>query len=169
MPQRKIDILTGLVFLALAVVWCSYVVETIPAGAGGGDVGPRAFPLLLGVLLGIVSVVLVLLRLFAPTEQQKAAAPSAEAAAEAAADRGSEWASLVMVLAALVGYGWAMPKIGFVLATALVIALMMVFALRDRSPVRLVGMTVGIPAGCWLLFGKLLELPLAHGSWISIG
>ena len=57
MSEKKRDVVTGMLLLTLSLVWMLIVWRTIPPGTGGGDVGPRAFPLLLGALLAVVMVV----------------------------------------------------------------------------------------------------------------
>ncbi|WP_018701446.1 tripartite tricarboxylate transporter TctB family protein [Amorphus coralli] len=163
MIRNQKDILSGVILLSLAIFWCAYVVQSIPAGTGGADVGPRAFPLLLGTLLGILALGFLVSRLF---ERRRLRAET-EAPNELAAPR--EWPALAMIFFLLLAYGWAMQKTGFVLATAAVVALTMILILRDRSPVRITAMTFGLTFGCWLIFGQILDIPLATGTWISVG
>lgn len=168
MTTRTQDIVVGTILLTLAVAWCVIVVQTIPAGQGGGDIGPRAFPLWLGVFLGAMALLMVLRSLMA---RGGAAQPSKAAAAPdiSAADRRAEHWLVWLTTGLLVLYGLIMPIIGFNLATVLVVALTLLLCVRVRSWKVLAGMTVGIPLATWLIFGKILQIPLATGSWINLG
>ena len=52
------DRITATALLAFAIVWCVVVWQTIPVGSPG-SVGPRAFPLGLGILLAVLSGLLL--------------------------------------------------------------------------------------------------------------
>jgi len=45
----------------------------------------------------------------------------------------------------------------------------MLFCTNDRSPLRIGAMSVGVTFACWLIFGKILGVYLATGSWINLG
>ena len=217
MNRQTKDIATASILITIAVIWCGMVWQTIPPGTGHGDVGPRAFPLLLGVLLGLFGAGMLTLALKrrnhpearaeaarrradavaaaqayvrrdagvreerasnaaarltegAPATQTAPDAPdSAAAETEDSASRRAELVMLALTLGLLVLYGFAMQKIGFTLATGLCVMATMLLILRDRSLVRVGLMTVGITFGCWLIFGQILDIPLARGSWISLG
>ncbi|TPW32938.1 tripartite tricarboxylate transporter TctB family protein [Pararhizobium mangrovi] len=163
MIRNRKDVATGSVFTLLAVVWCSYVWMTIPPGAGDGDIGPRAFPLLLGAVLGLLSAGFAVLRAF---RGPKSIEPPLD---DDAGSGGNELATMLTLFCLIMLYGYAMQKIGFVLATALCVALTMTILAGDRAPVRIGAMTLGVTLGCWLVFAKIMALPLAVGTWISLG
>ena len=160
-PSRFIP--TAVTLLVVAVAWTGYVVMTIPAGTGGGDVGPRAFPLGLGIALAILSLVGI-----AQAWRGRRASAAADAPADDSATEGAHWPVLLVFLHIL-AYGFLMPRIGFVLATIAVVMSVMVFCVRDRSIPRVLGMSLGVAFACWLIFGKILGVYLATGSWITLG
>ncbi|MEQ3626763.1 MAG: tripartite tricarboxylate transporter TctB family protein [Celeribacter sp.] len=214
MNRQTKDIATASLLIAIAAIWCGMVWQTIPPGTGHGDVGPRAFPLLLGVMLGLLGAGMLALALqrradpatraeaarrradavaaaqayvrrdagvrersapeaaarLAPAEAPMNSTPDAASSdAEEQAGRRAELIMLALTLGLLALYGFAMQKVGFTLATGLCVLAAMVLILRDRSVLRVGLMTVGITFGCWLLFGQILDIPLARGSWISLG
>ena len=168
MTARTQDIVVGTILLVLAVAWCAIVLQTIPAGQGGGDIGPRAFPLWLGVFLAVMAGLLLLRSLMSRGGTSRA--PNAPDLPETApADRREELWLVGLTFGLLLLYGLILPVIGFNLATALVVALTLWLCVRVRSWAVLTGMTIGIPAATWLVFGKILHIPLATGSWINLG
>jgi hypothetical protein len=66
-------------------------------------------------------------------------------------------------------YGYLLEKIGFVLATPIVVLLVMIVSLRVRSIPKLLGMSLGLTVGCWLIFKKILGIYLANGIWLNLG
>lgn len=171
MSEKKRDVVTGMLLLTLSLVWMLIVWRTIPPGTGGGDVGPRAFPLLLGALLAVFSLWLTIAAL--GKRRHDAVTPGAERTInepEAAGANGAAGlVAAILTVAHLLAYGFLMQRIGFVLATLLTVASIMLVCTNDRSPLRIGAMSVGITFACWLIFGKILGVYLATGSWINLG
>jgi hypothetical protein len=170
MTARTRDIVTGAILLALSVAWSTTVLLTIPPGQGGGDIGPRAFPLWLGVFLGAMAILMILRNL-----SLKAASPETDASGTKPAPRASareqrqELVYIALTAGLLALYGLALPVIGFNLATVMIVLLALWLCVHERSVKILAGMTIGIPLTVWLIFGKILQIPLATGSWINLG
>lgn len=171
MSEKMRDVVTGTLLLVLSSVWMLIVWRTIPPGTGGGDVGPRAFPLLLGALLAVFSLWLTIAAL--RKRRNDAVTPGAEGAIDEAESTGAGGAAgfvaAILTVAHLVAYGFLMQRIGFVLATLVTVASIMLFCTNDRSPLRIGAMSAGITFACWLIFGKILGVYLATGSWINLG
>ncbi|MGI9480776.1 MAG: tripartite tricarboxylate transporter TctB family protein [Hyphomicrobiales bacterium] len=158
-PAASRDRTTGLVLLAFALVWSVTVYQTIPGGQGEGDVGPRAFPLMFGICLMVLSAIMVVAS-YRPGEW------AGEESVEAVT-----WAKIKIALSVfglVLAYGFLLFKIGFVLATPLVAAAAMWGILEIRNIKQIAAMAFGITAGCWLVFGKLLGAYLPPGTWITI-
>ena len=156
------DRITGVVLLAFAVTWCLLVWNTIPAGTPGA-VGPRAFPLFLGLALAVLAS-LVLLKGF-----RRRVVPETVKADED--DVPSDRITIMMVVALFVTitvYGFLMEKIGFVTSTLVVVPALMVLVLRVRNRKQIAGMALGLAFGCWLVFGKLLGAYMPPGTWLSL-
>lgn len=174
--SRKVDMMVSGVLTVIGIAWTVEVARTIPAGTGGGDVGPRAFPLLYGVLLIVLAAGWGVLRFLSQDAAPPRAAPPS--AVEAAEDAKEPAASdtpkarimvLGMTLATVLLYGWLMTRVGFLLATFAVVLFSTIVILRERRPLVIGGMACGVTLAIWLIFEVLLGIPLAVGSWINLG
>lgn len=163
------DLAVGASLFVLSVVWTVTVYVTVPTGTG---VGPRAFPLVLGIALMVLSAILVGASLGnrrreaarAPAVREDGNGPAAEAA------RAALWLRLrvlVTVCVSIAIYGYVMQKLGFVVATFLtVVALLLI--LKERRFLVVSGMALGITIGSWLIFGEVLGAYMPRGTWISL-
>ena len=164
------DRITATALLAFAIVWCVVVWQTIPVGSPG-SVGPRAFPLGLGILLAVLSGLLLLraqVRKRIETAADEADDTPDDSTSMSGAHEGTYLRMVFSVFAVIVAYGFLMEKIGFVLATLVTIPAMMMLVLGIRDPLRIAGMAFGMTFGCWLVFGKLLGAYLPPGTWLSL-
>lgn len=160
---RRQDLIAGAVLCLLGLAWTILVWRMVPEGSG---VGPRAFPLWLGIVLTGLSA-LLLVRALRPVPSGMGApeaGPGAEAAEPAAGLRLRVVATVCLLI---MGYGLMMQKIGFLLATALIVAITLVGALGERRWRLVAGMSAGIAVGCWLAFGQVLGAYMPRGSWIT--
>jgi hypothetical protein len=66
----------------------------------------------------------------------------------------------------LILYAFLLDKVGFVLATPVVIALTMSGLLRMRTWGLVVSLAIGFTLGCWVIFDAVLGSPLPRGSWV---
>ena len=153
----------GFLLLVLSIVWTWLVIDTIPAGFGEGDIGPRAFPLMFGLFLGVLSVLLLLKSLLNRSKN--------ETEHNLTAENQSVIHSIpaALILIEISAYGYLLKTVGFVIATPIVVLLVMFVNLRIRSVKMLLGMSIGITLVCWLIFEKALGIYLANGSWINLG
>jgi hypothetical protein len=163
------DLAVGASLFVLSVVWTVTVYVTVPTGTG---VGPRAFPLILGIVLMGLSAILVGASLGnrrreaqpAPAVREATDAPGTEAA------RTALWLRLRVLVAVCVSiaiYGYVMQKLGFVVATFLtVVGLLLI--LNERRFLVVAGMGLGITLGSWLIFGEVLGAYMPRGTWISL-
>ncbi|MFT7494343.1 MAG: putative tricarboxylic transport membrane protein [Alteromonas macleodii] len=163
MAGRIHNIVLGLILLTLSGVWIWLVVDTIPKGFGGGDIGPRVFPLMFGIILAVLSALLLLKTLLARSDTQ---------ASDGNFDGymfAIRWLPAALVLIEIASYGFLLKTFGFVIATPIVVLFVMLVNLRIVSPKLLLGMSLGVTASCWLIFEKALGIYLANGSWINLG
>jgi putative tricarboxylic transport membrane protein len=152
--------ISGLVLLAVALVWIVLVYQTI-APSQGTEAGPRAFPLFFGYVLAGLSL-LLLLQSFRP-------APHLEIETDAPrALLPGELTAVAMTIVGFVVYGMLLEPFGFIPSTAFVVVALLLFVLRVRSPVLIGGMAIGLSLGCYLVFGKLLGVYLPPGQIITI-
>ena len=152
--------ISGIVLLAVALVWIALVYQTIAPGQGG-EVGPRAFPLFFGFVLAGLSLLLLLqsFRPLAPGPDHDAAAP---------AFLPGELAAVVMTIGSFIVYGMLLEPFGFIPSTAFVVVALLLLVLRVRSLLLITSMAIGLSLGCYLVFGKLLGVYLPPGSIITI-
>lgn len=164
-PERRQDVIAGSVLLLFAIAWTAAVWFTVPTTDYG--VGPRAFPLWLGVALGVLSALLLLKGLYGPYGMGEAEAEAEEAEEHAISHRRRLWL-VAVVCGLIIAFGWLMPKIGFLPATVLTVVVTLVGPLGERRPVVVIGMALGIAVGSWLAFGKILGAYMPAGTWISV-
>ena len=166
MGAARRDRVTGILLLAFAAAWVLAVWYTVPAGTSE-IVGPRTFPLGLGIALGVLALVLLAASFVKPAGISTDDVEEDDAKGKALAG----WLYLRLVLSlvlVIVAYGFLMEKVGFVLATLATVAVMVGLILKIRNPLTIIGMAVGLAFGCWLLFGKILGAYLPPGTWISL-
>jgi putative tricarboxylic transport membrane protein len=153
--------ISGVVLLAVALVWLVLVYQTI-SPSQGTEAGPRGFPLLFGYVLAGLSLLLVVQSFRPPV-------PDADHEADdSAALLPGELTAVAMTIGSLVVYGMLLEPFGFIPSTAFAVVAIMVFVLRVRSPVLIGGMAIGLSLGCYLVFGKLLGTYLPPGTIITI-
>lgn len=140
----------GLTLVLLALVWLWLVQIDIPDIRTEGAPGPRAFPNLLGAILLVLGLV-------------TAALPSRDIAILPVTTRETVIAAGTFAL--LILYAFLLERAGFIVTTALVIAVAMLALLRMRRWVLVASLSLGFTAGCWLIFDALLGTPLPRGSW----
>lgn len=152
------DRAAGAALVAVALVWILLVYLTIEPGQGTAA-GPRAFPLFFGfALLGLSLTLLVQSFLRSSVTDDEPAPAGAP----------SELYSVVATIGSIVVYGALLGPLGFIPATALVVAGMMILVLRIYSPLKIAAVSLGLALGCFLVFGKLLGTYLPPGTLVPI-
>ena len=162
--ERRHDVIAGSILLLFAIAWTVTVWLTVPDGYG---VGPKAFPFWLGIALAVLSALLLLKGLLGTYDLTSNDDDPADAAAATIPFR-TRLGIVATVCGIIIAFGWLMPKIGFVAAAALTVAVTLVGPLGERRPLLVAGMAVGIAIGAWLAFGQILGAYMPSGSWISI-
>jgi putative tricarboxylic transport membrane protein len=163
MISRRPDIILSTILLVVSALWCWGVLATIPGAEDGSRLGARGFPLGLGLLLGGLSLVILL--------QSLRPGPVESASDEAATpdiSRGVEIWAIVATVGLLVGYAALLEYTGFMIATALVVASAVGPVLGIWRPKLIIGMSVGLSLGIYLIFGKLLGVYLPYGKLINL-
>lgn len=139
------DRVFGGIGLALA---CFFIWQatTIELSFISDPVGPRTFPIIIGIILGASSVIVVL---------KPDAAPEWPAFAKLF--------EIGMAIAAMVAYAILLPVLGFVIATALASAFL-TWRLGTK-PVSSVIAGIGTSVGIYVIFHLVLGLSLARGPF----
>lgn len=162
------DLFAGIILLAFAAIWTVAVYTTVPTSNYG--VGPRAFPLYLGVALMVLSAFMIAGSLRAPPPGEPPSPDELDAGDPEVmtASAGLRFRILLVVCSTIAVYGYLMQKIGFVLATLLTVVVTLLLVLRERRPLVVAGMALGLTVGSWLAFGKVLGAYIPRGTWISL-
>lgn len=158
MRQRR-DRLVGIVLFAFAVAWCAIAYSTIPPGFGQSAVGPREFPIALGLLLALLAAMLFASS-FLPDK-------SAQAPRQDGLTMPIEFWAVGWTVGAVIAYALLMQWFGFVVATVIVVAALLRLALNLRSPVLLIAMPLGLGFGIFFVMGRLMEIYLPRGTVIQ--
>jgi putative tricarboxylic transport membrane protein len=160
-PDARLDRLDrwlGPVLTLLALGWLWLVYTYIPGARFEGEPGPRAFPVLLGLVLAGLGVVMSIQALASAGRESEAATTPSPTLREIRLAAGT--------FGLLVLYAFLLDKIGFVAATPAVIALAMYGLAGVRRWALPASLAIGITLGCWVIFDALLGTPLPSGSWV---
>ncbi len=164
MARHLQDRIVGLVLLTFAVAWVVIVYRTIPTLAGEGEYGPRDFPMVFGIALAVCSLLMI-----AGSFSRDAGADAGTEAGDTSAgvDRkevlGVAWTFLSILI-----YGFAMEKVGFLVATPLLVTAILYFLLRVRSVAFLAAFAIGLTVGTYIIFNKFLGAYLPPGTWFTL-
>ncbi|MGC5076675.1 tripartite tricarboxylate transporter TctB family protein [Agrococcus sp. DT81.2] len=147
---------TGIVGAIMAIVATFVLVDAARLPAASDPLGPAAFPLLIGSLLGIVGLALVVMN-------HRYALVLLRVRRGGVVRRG-KGLSTVLVLVALLGFAALLPLVGFFLAAAL---LYIAVALLLGAPRGWhLAITAALLAGTIvLLFDRIIGLTLPAGPW----
>jgi hypothetical protein len=158
MTSVQRDRLAGGILLLVAVLWIVGVYWTIPEVAGGARVGPRGFPLAMGVLLAGLSLFMIVGSLFG--------GEVADEAREVSDTSADIWA-LASTFGFLGGYILLLDWFGFLVGTVAATALFLVLVLKRRSPRMVAAVSLGLALTIWLVLGKAMGVYLPRGSLID--
>ena len=158
MRLDRLDRWLGPCLMALALIWLGLAYAYIPGARGEGEPGPRAFPILLGAVLAGLGA-MVTAAAFG-TGRREAAGEQRIAAVS-----GREAAIVAGIFGVLMLYAFLLERLGFVVATPIIILATMRGILRIRTWTINCLLAGGVTFACWLIFAKLLEAPLPRGSW----
>lgn len=139
------DRLAAVVILVVAVLYMRE--STAFRGVTVADVvGPSAYPLLIGGLTALLTIVQ-----FVRSSSQRVEAPFWKRHGRA-----------LLLAAGLFAYTRLLEPLGFLVSTFLYLTLSHVW-LGERSRLRAIGIGLGVTLGLWLLFDRTLDLRLPVG------
>lgn len=156
MPSRQADLLLGGLTAIASALWCWGVLATIPGAEGEGRLGPRGFPLMAGVLLGVLGIAVFANALLRRLSKQGAASFN------------HELGPVLAVAGLLAGYALLLEQVGFLLATAAATAVAVGPVLKVWRWRMIAGMSLGLSLGVYLILGKLLGVYLPHGKLVNL-
>lgn len=145
------DIVSGIISFLLGVG--IYLTARKFPTLGGGYPGPGLFPQIHGVMLAGAGVILAI--------QGWRKGPGRALAGKPLRRR--EWVNALVVVAAVVWYLLAAPRLGFSITMGvLLVATMLTLGVPARRAVPIAVLTV---LSMFLLFGRILRVPLPAGPW----
>lgn len=143
MKRLSRDVAAGLVFVVIGAA----------ALVGGSDyrtgtllnMGPGYFPRIVSALLVVLGALVALAGLRQRHAEQRRPWP---------------WRALVLIVGGVVLFGFALERVGLVVAVVALIATS-AFAERDRGIVEALALSTVLAAVAWLVFVEALGLPMA--------
>jgi putative tricarboxylic transport membrane protein len=168
MSSAHRDRITAIVVIVVATAWCWAVIETIPVGDDGTPVGARSFPLGTGLLLLLLGFLLLAGTWRQSVEGEQASQDTSLADEEPKLPFRLEIAGVAAVLFLIAAYVFLLDAFGFIAATFLTVVLGIGGILRIWRPGLILGLSIGLALGIYVLFGKVLGVYLPHGSWFEI-
>jgi len=158
--QDKLDRWLGVICVIGGIVWVSAAKVTIQGGYEPFVAGPQMFPVLLGVILFLLGLNLLFCKSASLTKIVKIAE------ADITPFTAGEVRIVILTFIVLIGYGWLLDKLGFLIATPIVIIAAFTGILQDRSWKLIISMTLGLTIGSYVLFGKIIGTYLPRGAWL---
>jgi hypothetical protein len=162
MRRQRVDRWLGIVLALFALGWSWVVVATIPPGWEGAA-GPRGFPLLLGIALGALGVYMCASAL---RSRPDPGPPDTDVDRIEPVSR-SEVRIVGLTMLVLLAYAFLLDKLGFLVATPVMVAGALWLIVGQRSWVTILLLAAGLTAGSYLVFGVLLPARLPEGSWLE--
>ncbi len=156
------NLITGIVLLVFAVVfWLG--ADAIPKSRLGGTVGADGLPKMLAITLGVLSTGLIAQTLL----MMKAAGPAVRAESEHKTNNwGLHLRALGMILIGA-GYLLVVPYLGYLVSIGLLLLTVALYNGKRPS----LGLVLFAALGSvvfYLLFVRLLDVPLPAGFWPSL-
>lgn len=147
--------------LVLVGLFLIVVASDLPEGSVNDPLGPRGFPLLIGV--GILGCGVVLFGQALLRRSRSSAADDLSVEDEGSQPGGPlSGMRIILAVLAMLGYVAVLPYAGFLLSTPVVLA--MLIGLQGGVPIKpFLFMTIGFPIVLYGLFVLLLSVPLPSG------
>jgi hypothetical protein len=149
--MRADDRICSLVLLGVAVAACwgaaQHEVGTLSSP------GPGLFPLILGAVLGVLSLIILVRDL----QARQAATPAAVPGGVAVFAK-----EIIYVLLALVAYGLLLIPLGFIVTTFMVFGFLLRFVTKQNWYLA-VGGAAALAVGAYVIFDIFLRVPLPQG------
>ena len=154
MSLRNRDLWAGLAFFLLGLLM---VVFLIPAGivepkkVKFAVLSPSYYPRIVAIAMSIIGLAIVIGALRKPTGEYTTSVFDSKAAIKVCA-----------VFFVLFATAYALPQAGFVLATTVALAILMILA-GERNPLIISGVSILLPIFLYLFFSKLANVPIPGG------
>jgi putative tricarboxylic transport membrane protein len=139
----------GASLTVFAGVWLWLAATYIPEVLTEGAPGPRAFPLILGIILAVLGIALAL----QPSDVGRVPPNRTIAIA-------------LGTVALLIAYAFLLDKAGFIVSTPVMMVAATAGILGMRRWILIGSLAVGFTVGCWMVFVSVLGVPLPGGTWM---
>lgn len=147
-------ICVGVTAVAIYLYRVTYEMPTFPRH---GTLGPAYFPrlLLIGIIVSAIGLLLLSLleRASQPSPQSEETYPHSGR-------------KLLLVVGLIFAYFTSMTRVGFLLSTVLFQAIFLLISFQVRNPRWLVGVPVALTSLLFLIFIKLMYVPLPRGEGV---
>ena len=147
--MKNHDQQSSLVWLLLAVLICVESLRRLPLGSFN-DPGPGFLPLLVGILLGVLSVICFL-------QARREGLPSGAWFSR------ERWKNLAWVLAALLAYAAVLDLLGFLVSTFLLLVVLFRCGLEPQRWAWAIGGSAIASLSCYVVFELWLHTQLPPG------
>ncbi len=138
----------GMVFMALGAYVIVYTLTKLKVGSISSP-GPGFFSFICGIAILVLASVLVI-------------SGFVKGAKDCPIWEKGQWIKPLLAYVVAIGYALVMMPLGFILATALFMLAWQVIVEREK-PLKVAILTVSAPLVMWVLFEKLLRVPLPNG------
>ena len=165
--MRKGTVVVSLALFILAIAYW-FMADAIPVSRLAGKVGADGLPKLLGLALGGLSLLLAVQTLLEMRRDRAPAAAVAQAAQEEKSEKskGGHLRALGLVGIGIV-YLLLLPHLGYLVSSMLLLGAVAIYAGLKPSLKALLFAVIGGVA-FYLIFVKLLQIPLPAGFWPSL-
>lgn len=161
MKQEMLDCWIGVICLLGGGGWAYMAITTIPGDYEPFVAGPQMFPVLLGVILVLLGLSLVGSSFFNRNWEGQDSGSNIDSPSL------REVRVVVSTFILLIGYGFLLDKMGFLVATPIAIITTFICILQIRSWKLIVSMTAGLTIGSYVLFGVIIGTYLPRGTWLQ--
>jgi hypothetical protein len=147
----------GVSLTVFAGVWLWLAATYIPDVLTEGAPGPRAFPVILGIILAVLGIALAC----QPSDVGRV--PPADAGR---IPPNRKTAVTLGTVALLIAYAFFLDKAGFIVSTLVMMVAATAGILGMRRWILIGSLAVGFAVGCWIMFVSVLGVPLPGGTWM---
>ena len=166
--MRKATLAVSLALFAMAVAYW-FTADAIPQSRLAGQGGADGLPKLLGIALGVLSLVLAGQTLY-EMRREAANGPAEQSDSDDHESKGTGWGGHLRALG-LVGIGIVylllLPHLGYMVSSGLLLGAVATYAGLRPSLATLAFMVFG-GIGFYLIFVKILQIPLPAGFWPGV-
>jgi putative tricarboxylic transport membrane protein len=146
--MKRANIAAGFILLTISIL--AYLTAA-QFPTTGSETDPGTFPMLLSIILGGLTILLLIQTAVKRTVDSDEHGPVRHP---------------LLSMAVILLYLLAVERVGFFIATPLIIVLFLLLS-KIRNWILVVSLPIGLTLFIYVLFEKLLSVPLPNGSWLA--